>query len=84
MVIEHTDYPGLAGTTPRTAGQSFGSIAGLLRWCVRAVLLMQRVRSERAALRELDATQLADIGIGSDAARREAERAPWDLAPPRK
>ena len=48
----------------------------------RALRLALRVVVTRRELRELDARQLADVGLEPREALEEARRAPWDLEPP--
>jgi uncharacterized protein YjiS (DUF1127 family) len=45
--------------------------------------VLQAVESRRH-LAEMDQRMLSDIGISRAEAVREATRAPWDLAPPRR
>lgn len=47
-----------------------------------ALRLALRVVVTRRELRELDARQLADVGLERSAALAEVRRAPWDLEPP--
>ncbi|MEL6126984.1 MAG: hypothetical protein AAGJ92_04255 [Pseudomonadota bacterium] len=59
-------------TTARSFLPAAASLLGLaLHW--------QAVARSRAALRGLDAARLEDLGIGQDAAEREAARPFWDL-----
>lgn len=55
----------------------------LLRWwpriSLRRLSLIVAARRQRKALAELDDAQLADIGLGRDAAEKEAAR--WDVPP---
>jgi uncharacterized protein YjiS (DUF1127 family) len=44
---------------------------------------MLRTATTRRYLAEMDDRMLKDIGISRMDARREAERLPWDLSPPR-
>jgi uncharacterized protein YjiS (DUF1127 family) len=45
----------------------------------RTVSAMLNLRRQRHDLRALDAHLLRDIGITATDARREADRAPWDV-----
>lgn len=42
------------------------------------LLVLASIRRERAALAEMDAQRLADVGLSPRAARREARRLAWD------
>jgi len=52
-------------------------------WLVWLRRVLQAIESRRH-LAEMDPRMLADIGISRADALREATRAPWDLAPPRR
>jgi uncharacterized protein YjiS (DUF1127 family) len=66
----------VAGRRYRPAGRNPSVLAALL---TGATLWLMRLR-ERRRLVELTETQLRDIGLTPQDARREAERWPWDGA----
>ena len=67
-------------TTTRTIRNAAVRGTTWLDWLRR---VLHAVESRRH-LAEMDDRMLSDIGISRTDAMREATRAPWDLAPPRR